>query len=249
MNNENTNETIKNIGTNAPANDKEPITINGSSSVKEKSTQKNNKTTNIAWGIIAISIIALLTALGIYMYHNSQDNDKKNKPVQQTTTSVAPKPKNTDTTSKMPLLDQYAAAPTVNATPTTVSINNNIITSSDNNTLKFNDTTKVFATAQKCNISNPTDFCQVASGKNDKTKESFDIYYLKDAAHSRLFENPVDFQKANIVGSPSSGTMKIDLGGSKANILTIVNKNSSGWLIVMNNNANTNNITKAAAIG
>lgn len=89
---------------------------------------------------------------------------------------------------------------------------------------------KLKDTQIECIVKNTTDFCLAGYAEVRDIKTN--VYYLKDAAHSRLFEAAENFQKQEVEGALTAGTMTINLSGQTP-IIAIVAENGSGFIITL----------------
>lgn len=82
-----------------------------------------------------------------------------------------------------------------------------------------------------CTVNDVGDFCMVARGT--ATGMKINAYFLKDAARSRLFENPSSFSVMKISGASAAATLPMPVSGKNMTTYVVVNKNSTGWLFVV----------------
>lgn len=188
--------------------------------------QKKKRRARIA--VIAASIVVVL-ALSIIVFKIFTTDDSSGN----TAATPSPSANSTDTAAprndKNPIVSLYPQAPVVVAKQVSVGIANGTIKATDGTSLILKGA-KLTPPAQQCRITDPTEFCLVATGSGSGV--GFDLYYLKDAAHSRLFENPASFTKVSVANSPAAGVVPINTGKENAQAGVIVNPNSSGWMIV-----------------
>lgn len=176
----------------------------------------------------------LLLALGLGAFFLSR-HSSKSAPV--TTVSPTPVATNTPTnpsaaptTEVMPLLQAYPQAPKVRAgmvkaSPTAAGT----VTTTSGRTLTVRGA-KVASASNPCVVQEVTDFCMVGIIPG-KTPQS--VYFLKDAAHSRLFANQNGFKAVKVTGSPAAGILRLNTGNrGQMPVLVVVNKDSSGWMFV-----------------
>jgi hypothetical protein len=100
-----------------------------------------------------------------------------------------------------------------------------------------------------CTVTLATDFCLAARGADSvDPKKTVDVYYFKDAAHSRIFENPSNFKKVDVTGSLASAIMEIKLvSGKPTPVIAIVGHNSSGFMIALPQGTSINEAAAFAA--
>lgn len=139
----------------------------------------------------------------------------------QTATTNAAKP-------KLPLLDMYPSAPEVSEGTVKTAVKNDTIAVEPGGVLTLKGS-KIINPVDPCSSTEITDFCLVGRIVTDTPA---DIFFLKDAARSRLFENPKGFAPVKVPGSPAAATLKLNLGENDASAFVVLNKNSSGWMIV-----------------
>lgn len=191
-------------------------------------------------GIVAAVVGAL--ALGLVFTVLTMNEDTKEIPVENVTTVITPEngtDNDNDTVQPQapqknpnPLLNSNPNAPKAKTSEVTVEISKSTVKSTDGNQLNINGA-QLTEPQTKCTVNNTNEFCLAGYAKLQDKK--VDIYYLKDAAHSRLFENAENFQKIDILGSATAGSMDIKLNDNKT-IIAIANKDSSGYMIVLPDN-------------
>lgn len=185
----------------------------------------------------ALLIVAVIVGggyFGLKAFTGSQDShqkaaDEANIQIQDPGASnIAPaKP-------KRPLQELSAGAPTVSASKVTASVVGSTIVTTDNVSLSVKGV-PLTGVQVACDTTLETDFCLVARGATpaDATK-MLDIYFFKDAAHSRIFENPSNFNKIEVSGSLAAASMEINLiGGKPTQVIVVVAANSSGFMIAL----------------
>lgn len=170
---------------------------------------------------------------GMKTFMSSQETQQKSADESVTASpeeqSISPtevaKPKN-------PLKDLAASAPKVEAGKATASVVGSTIVTSDNISLSVANS-KLTASQIECTVTLSTDFCLAARGTDAAdTNKTLDIYFFKDAARSRVFENAENFKKANVAGSLTSATMTINLvAGKPTPVVVVVAPNGSGFMI------------------
>lgn len=196
--------------------------------VAEERRKKRIKT--IALSALAIIFVAALVYGTYYLMtkDNKPDAAPKSTPTQTVSSEQA-----SQVAAKNPLGKLYPNTAKVEEGQVTVSVNKDgIAASSDGNTLKAKEG-KLQSASDPCTLSQGDEFCLVASGNNKK--QSYDVYYLRDAANSRLFENPKNFQKTTLSGAAAAATLKMSIGDKEFPALATLNRNSSGWMVIFKN--------------
>lgn len=194
--------------------------------VAAEKSRKRTRNLAIALGVFTAAILVI--GLIIVNFTNNENDVPTPQPTPTKTTTSAPNKTNPATVIN-PLLDGFKAAPKVTAGEVIAEVKDNTITAGKN-TLTFAAADKISPPSAPCKVTQPTDFCLAAQGKNDKAP--FDIYYLKDAAHSRLFENPATFKKLTVANTPITGILPLQMGEDKLPTAVLVNEDSSGWMVV-----------------
>lgn len=179
----------------------------------------------------ALGIIALLFALiwgTYYLLHKGSGERSKPTPQESATSAPEKSPQGNITT---PLNKQYPNAPQVKSGAITLTATKEgTVKDSAGNTLAVKGK-KIYNPSENCAVSEPTDFC-LTGIIQDKSVEA-DIYYLKDAVHSRLFEGVTQYNPIQVPGSPAAGVLSMDIAGEKRRTVAIANLDSSGWMIVV----------------
>lgn len=176
--------------------------------------------------ITFLTILTIVTVLVSIYFIVSKDNTKDLKE-SNTPNGID----YTDTTTN-PILDNFENAPEMLSYPITTTVANDTVNTSDNKSITITGS-QLTQPENECKATNPIEFCLAATGQYQNNE--IYIYYLKDAAHSRLFETAENFEKTEINGSPSSGIMDITLQGTNT-IIATTNPDSSGYIIVIPDN-------------
>jgi hypothetical protein len=184
---------------------------------------------------LLIIVISLAFALGAFAVLK---NANKTKASPQSTTTTTTPTIDPEAVNK-PLLQIYKDAPTVNPGEVAITITESTLTTTDGNILTINGQEITPSTAD-CKVTQPTDFCLTA--RMTTADDSYEIYYLKDAAHSRIFENPITFEKTELENSEAAGYLALQMGPKTVPALVTINKNSSGWMIVNNTQTDYDNL-------
>jgi hypothetical protein len=184
----------------------------------------------------AILIVAVLVGggyFGLKTFMGSQDSQQK-----AADQIVAPKEDpalpTTAVKPKTPLKDLVKGAPQVEAGKVTASVVGATIVTSDNVSLTVANS-KLTGAQIECSATLITDFCLAARG-SDATdpNKNLDIYFFKDAAHSRIFENAENFKKVDVPGSLAAASMEINLvSGKPTPVIVVVAPNSSGFMVAL----------------
>lgn len=198
-----------------------------SDAVAKEKVRKRNKKLAIALGVFTAIVVVLGLIVASFL------NNKNDVPLPPPTAPSPTASSNTVPTDPgvvvNPLLAEYKTAPKVNPGEVEAVVKENVITAGSN-TISLGSAGKITGPSTSCKVTQPTDFCLAARGTS--TSLNYDIYYLKDAAHSRLFENPASFKKISVQKSPVSAILPLQMGDKKLPTIVIVNDNSSGWMIV-----------------
>lgn len=193
----------------------------------------------IALSLGAIALIMALAYGTYYLLH--KDNGESTPRGDSTPTATATAPKGAIVT---PLTKQYPGAPKAKEGPSTITISKEgTAQDSAGNILTVNGK-KIYNPSENCTVSQATDFC-LTGLIHDNTE--IDVYYLKDAVHSRLFPDNKDYTPLKIQGSPAAGALPMDIAGEKRSAIAIANKDSSGWMLVVKK-GDVNQIASLASV-
>lgn len=131
-----------------------------------------------------------------------------------------------------PLLEIYEDAPVVEPRQITteVSEERDSITAGKI-VLKFSEEVKIDSIVNTCDVVQPTDFCLAATGVFEE--EPMNIYFFNDVVHSRMFENPSEYEEVEIKGSPAAVVLVLEVAGEKGVGVLTAGKDSSGFLITL----------------
>lgn len=188
----------------------------------------------------AVLIVAVLVGggyLGLKTFMGSQDTQQKAADEAAAPIEEDPAAPTALTKPKTPLKDLAKNAPAVEAGKATASVVGSTIVTSENVSLTISNT-KIMASQIECSVTLVTDFCLAARNADtadtaDATK-NLDIYFFKDAARSRIFENAEKFKKVNVSGSIAAATMEINLvSGKPTPVIVVVAPNSSGFMVAL----------------
>lgn len=128
-----------------------------------------------------------------------------------------------------PVAALYPKAPQVLAGKTTVTLSRGVLRASSGETLTVKSGA-LRSAARPCVVMEATDFCLAARGT--VAGKAVDLYFLKDGAHSRLFENPKSFQKVSVKGAVGAGTLPLNTGTVEAPAVAALTKSGAAWLAV-----------------
>lgn len=194
----------------------------------------------------AVLIVAVLFGggyLGLKTFMGSQDTQQKAADEAAAPIKEDPASPTTLTKPKTPLKDLAKNAPAVEAGKVTASVVGSTIVTSENVSLTVSNT-KIAASQIECSATLVTDFCLAARNADaaDATK-NLDIYFFKDAARSRIFENAENFKKVDVSGSVAAATMEINLvSGKPTPVIVVVAPNSSGFMVALPQGTSDENI-------
>lgn len=187
------------------------------------------------YGLSALAIILLVGGgyLGLKVFMASQETAQREA---EATSVQVQKPIAPDAPAKpkKPLLELAVGAPEATPGAVTASVEGSTVVTTDNVALAVKNNT-LSPIQIECSTTLTTDFCLAARGADSvDPAKTLDIYYLKDAAHSRIFENPTNFQQTTVAGSLAAASMEINLvAGKPTPVIVVVAPNSSGFMIAL----------------
>lgn len=189
--------------------------------------EKNKK----LWKVIAIFAIVGIIGIALLFGTLSILDNKTTTEEPKTTETQEPQETKQPHDTSNPIAESISNAPEVKPAESKAETKDtNFITTED---IKLNiKGSKLKDTQVECKVKNVTDFCLAGYAEVRDIKTN--VYYLKDAAHSRLFEAAENFQKQEVEGALTAGTMTINLSG-KTPIIAVVAKNGSGFIITLPN--------------
>lgn len=201
-----------------------------------KTQKKRNFLKTFSIAIMGFAIIGAAIYGFTYLLNNDA-NSHLEPPTQNpipSETSVTPLPpvQPTIQTNNNPITDSFPGAPRVVEGEEVATINaeqNTITTTKGEITVTITNATLAPAETE-CKVTTPVQFCLVGTATYSDELVT-DIYFQKDAARSRIFENHENFQKHDIPGTSTAGSMNITLVGDQT-VLATVGKNSSGYMFV-----------------
>lgn len=177
------------------------------------------------FALAAVAIVALATVGVIY----AQDREAEEPPTAPTPTPTVEQDE-VNYTPKNPVADGYKDAPEVKPGALTASVTSGVLAVDNGVELKLPG--KASSAQNQCVVNKPTDLCLAARGETSTT--SYDVYLLKDAAHSKLFQNPTKFASLALANSPVSGILTTtDSSGAPLTMLVIVDKSSTGFMVLV----------------
>lgn len=193
--------------------------------------------------IFGLALLGLVT-LGLVVFLSLQffeDNENSSSVIPPTQTQ-APLPNDqSDPTAPVeqpvtpqverPVSDLYPDAPVVRRGEVAVTLSGNAIEASNGEKFSL-EGSELSAPTYSCKVEmEPTDFCLAASGTMEETV--FNVYYLKDAARSKLFQDPGYWVELEVEGSSGAGLLPLSTGSdSEFPTIVALNSNASGWMIV-----------------
>lgn len=194
-------------------------------------TAVRNRNSALKWGSVVAGTIVI--ALGAYFGVSAlTDTNGDSDSISAEEERPSSNPAATDPEApNRPLLDIYPEAPEVSSGISTAIATGSTITTSENSALTINGITLV-AAENECSVNAPTDFCLAAVSSEDV--QTVHTYYLKDAANSRMFENPTNFTPVEVPGASAAAALDIALAGGKMTpIVVVVLPNSSGFMMAL----------------
>lgn len=98
-----------------------------------------------------------------------------------------------------------------------------------------------------CSVKESSDFCLAGYVK---LKENYaTVYFFKDAARSRFFEDPEDFTPVEIKGATAAATMKVSVGSKKKEqVLALVLDDMSGIMVTFDNNESIDDFVEVITV-
>lgn len=130
-----------------------------------------------------------------------------------------------------PLEELYPDAPEVKAGEVTIALEDSKLVTSEGEEFWI-EGAKLELPRFRCEVHmNPTDFCYAARGEVEGI--GVDIYYLKDAVHSKLFYEPEYWTELTVENSDGAGLLPVELGDdNQFPTVVVLNENSSGWMAI-----------------
>lgn len=193
--------------------------------------EKEKRQKSIIKIIIVILVITTIIIAGVFFFKLIAN--KTETPVEVLEVAQSGEVENIEVEvieeSTEPLLELYENAPVVTARQVVTETTKNSIIAGENELVL--DEIKISETINKCEVVNPTDFCLAAISEFEGN--TLNIYFMNDAVHSRLFENPSSFMEFEVPGSPATALIEISISGEEGQVLTVVNKDSSGFMLAL----------------
>lgn len=200
--------------------------------------RRNTKLKFFGLAILGLVTLGLVVFISLQFFSGQEVSDDVSLPLQ----TEAPIPNDEESatataeptavpTPENPVTALYPEAPKVTKGEVAISIVDNTVETSNGEKFSL-EGSELSAPTYSCRVEmEPTDFCLAASGEVGETV--FNVYYLKDAAHSKLFQDPSYWMELEVAGSSGAGLLPL-VTGSDSEFPTIValNSNSSGWMAV-----------------
>lgn len=195
-------------------------------------SRKDRHNGNRSFIYLAASLVVLvLVLLLIFSWLARKSNDvNESSKVTGTPASSTTFTKKQKVLGVNPILDGFPKAPKVKDSRTTVVIDDRGVQAFPGFTLTYREGFFRPFTTDDCTLTKAEEFCLI--GRDGSAKPQFNVIFLKDAAHSRLFENPSNFKREIVKGAETAGSLDIETGGRSNRGLVIVSSDSSGWLIL-----------------
>lgn len=214
--------------------------------------QRSRRIKGIVISLFSIAVL-LLFAYGIYLVMQ-EGNESTPAPSSSTSTSTTEQTKeeileNTETnvTIEKPLLSIIPNPVDVTSGKVAIEAGETGFTTSNDINIVFEDAI-IEGAEYECSVASIVDLCfagTVTIGENTSY-----VYYLKDAAHSNLFENPENFVEVDINGTTASALMDIKLSSQdKEKVLAIVFGDMSGLMITFDNPENAESFVSSITVG
>lgn len=204
--------------------------------------EKEKRQKSIIKIIIVILVITTIIIAGVFFFKLIAN--KTETPVEVLEVAQSGEVENIEVEviekSTEPLLELYENAPVVTARQVVTETTKNSIIAGENELVL--DEIKISETINKCEVVNPTDFCLAAISEFEGN--TLNIYFMNDAVHSRLFENPSSFMEFEVPGSPATALIEISISGEEGQVLTVVNKDSSGFMLALPHDMTSEEIKK-----
>lgn len=206
---------------------------------------KSRKIVKIGF-ITAVSVIAVSAlTFAILLFADSNSVSKTPAPT-QTETQGTSQPK--ETSEPLPeennMLSFNPKAPKVEDGEVIIKATKNDVTAGTGHRISMNG--EILKPTAECKIVRATDFCLAAQGELGETK--FDIYFIKDVARTRLFEQASPLKQVEVNNATSAATIDFPVGKETFPSLVVMNDDSSGWLITVVNGDETAINTLIASI-
>lgn len=188
--------------------------------------------------IIAVVCISIIAAVGIFFgskYILENPEVEKPAPTAESTepTEEIPSQSPDYTEPSNPVSSLFAEKPENDNDEITAFVENNTLQTS-HGTIVSIENSEISSTIHKCAVRKSTDFCNVGTVVlNDTTYHS---YYLKNAAESRFFEEPADFQEIEIPGIIAAILTIDTINGNSTPVLVVVEQDGTGFMFVSESN-------------
>lgn len=202
-------------------------------------TSKRNKKLKI-FGLTLLGLVTLglVVFLSLQFFEDSEEPTGITPPMQtqaplpnDQADPTAPVQEPVTPETENPVQDLYPDAPTVRAGEVAITLNENTVETSDGDKFALEGSELELPT-YICKVNmETTDFCLAAKGTVGETV--FNVYYLKDAVNSKLFQDPNYWVELEVAGSSGAGLLPLPMGAdSEFPTIVALNSNSSGWMAV-----------------
>lgn len=216
--------------------------------------QRSKRIKGIIISLFSIAVL-LLFAFGIYLVMEEGNetgvtttapSSTSTSPTEQTEEEILENTK-TNVTIEKPLLSIVPNPLDVISEEVFIETGETGFTTSTDINIVFEDAV-IEGAQHECSVASIVDLCfagTVTMGENTSY-----IYYLKDAAHSNLFENPENFVEVDVNGATASALMDIKLSSQdKEKVLAIVFGDMSGLMITFDNSENAESFVSSVTVG
>ena len=213
--------------------------VDFNSEAEGKQLQKIKSKIKLKKYLIFLALTLTAFAFLFFIVKISLDSSKLKTNIDSTATKVEKSQKTSQPTSTPniinistnPIIALWPEAPKV------ISVSKTIKSSQNSFAISYQNFTDTFTApeqitsipAQQCSLNLSTDFCLLGESLNAN------YYYFNDLAHSKFLESSSGFTQEKISAFKISGYSKITLAGNQVDTLALVNKDSSGILIVFKN--------------
>lgn len=198
-------------------------------SYRNETKQNKNKKWIISLIMLILIIVGIIFYISYFKNNNSTLNiEQSNSNLQQSSQSSGVIQKN-EHTFLTPVLDSIESKTIKQKNnEITVLIDKDFISLSNNHRIIFPKEYKLQKSESECKVVSEEDFCYVGnlSGKSGKAE----IFFFKDLVNSRLFYNPINFEKLNLNNTLTSGIIEIDYNNNVEKSLLISFDDGSGLM-------------------
>lgn len=180
--------------------------------------------------VFVVAVVGFFAWLGLQAFQPEVPQEAPSPQATATTSTPTPLTPQKEAEENNPLLQAYPDAPTVIASTLTVALEGETATASNGASLTFTGSALTPASTA-CKVVDPTDFCLAGRLTHGDLKAS--LFFLKDAAHSRMFENPPTHEMVEVAGAQVAALLPLDLGAEDRPSLVVVHPDASGWIIML----------------